>query len=551
MMKKLFFLLFTAVIVATQVSAQVTDRPRPESWKQLVKGGAFKDRFLPMPEGKLSSDTWGAKNVLPRYVDNGIEDRERSYWCADIISGKDNVYHMYVVGWRESAAKGHREWPKSIIYHATSKSSFGPFSIKDTIGYGHNVDAFRSKDGRLVLYAIDKNYTADNENGPWKAGKFSFDQRDRPIIEGLSNLTFAQREDGSYLMVCRGGGSWISETGLSTYKQISNKRAYPNIKGEFEDPVIWKDNVQYNLIVNDWLGRIAYYLRSKDGVNWITDAGEAYVPGISFHKDGLVENWFKYERMRVFQDQFGRATQANFAVIDTQKEEDFASDNHSSKAIVVPLNPGVLITMMSQSFPDAKTKSIKIKLKAEDGFNPQTDIDIKSLRFGASTAVNFGKGAKVISTAKSGKDLILTFSTNGLDLTRDEFAPKLLGRYRSGKMLFGYTRVPWIQYEEAILSARKPTFKISNDQNTAEVTIENFGLTASQPAKISLSATIDQQEKTIATAGIQAIEKYQSAVKNLALNHAFEKGKSYDFTLNITVGNSRSTFNFKAIPNNP
>jgi hypothetical protein len=32
------------------------------------------------------------------------------------------------------------------------------------------------------------------------------------------------------------------------------------------------------MIVNDWLGRIAYYLRSKDGIHWVVDPGEAYTP---------------------------------------------------------------------------------------------------------------------------------------------------------------------------------------------------------------------------------------------------------------------------------
>ena len=42
----------------------------------------------------------------------------------------------------------------------------------------------------------------------------------------------------------------------------------------------------------------------------------------SFHKDGAVEHWFKYERPKVFQDEKGRAVQLNFAVIDTIKWND-------------------------------------------------------------------------------------------------------------------------------------------------------------------------------------------------------------------------------------
>lgn len=386
---------FTCVVttlfaVSVSSNAQITERPRPESWKQLVKGAAFKDRFLSMPKGKLSSATWGGANVLPRYIDNGIEDRERSYWGGNILQGSDGQYHLFVCGWPESSPKGHGQWPRSIVYHTVSNNRFGPYTIKDTIGAGHNPEMFRLQDGRYVLYCIDKNYVSNSLNGPWQEGKFEFDPRDRPIIEGLSNLTFAKRSDGSYLMICRGGGVWISQTGLTPYRQISNKRTYPDVAGEFEDPVVWRDSIQYHMIVNDWLGRIAFYLRSRDGVQWVTDPGEAYVPGIAFHDDGRLEDWFKFERIKILQDAQGRAIQANFAVIDTLKKEDKANDRHSSKNISIPLNPGVLISLLNTSLPVAG-ETIQIKLNAEKGFNPHTDVDLNSLRFGSNEAVNFGK----------------------------------------------------------------------------------------------------------------------------------------------------------------
>ena len=52
--------------------------------------------------------------------------------------------------------------------------------------------------------------------------------------------------------------------------QLTDKRVYPDVEGRFEDPVVWRDELQYHLIVNDWLGRIAFYQRSKDGVHWVT-----------------------------------------------------------------------------------------------------------------------------------------------------------------------------------------------------------------------------------------------------------------------------------------
>ena len=158
-------------------------------------------------------------------------------------------------------ADGRKTHPKDTcsglirtVFHATSDKLTGPYHIQNSIGKGHNPEAFRLDDGRIVVYVIDGYYIATNEDSPiWYYQKFDFDPRDRPIIEGLSNLTFARRQDGSRLMVCRGGGVWISRDGISPYRQLTGKRVYPAVEGKFEDPVVWKDSLQYHLIVNDWL----------------------------------------------------------------------------------------------------------------------------------------------------------------------------------------------------------------------------------------------------------------------------------------------------------
>ena len=548
---KLYSLLLctsAALCIGTQsLTAQITERPRPAEWDNLVEGARFIDRFLPMPAGKLSADVWGAKEVVPRYVDNGIEDNVRSYWGGNILKEKDNKYHLYVCGWPENSPKGHMFWPNSTVYHAVCDNSTGPFIIKDTIGPGHNPEAFRLKDGRVVVYVIDGYYLADDLNGPWTRKKFDFDNRDRRIIEGLSNLTFARREDGSYLMVCRGGGVWISQTGLSPYNQITDKRVYPPVKGEFEDPVVWRDHIQYHLIVNDWLGRIAFYLRSKDGVNWVTDPGEAYLPGIAVHEDGKVENWFKYERIKILQDKYGRAIQANFAVIDTLKNEDLPNDNHSSKNISIPLNPGLLLTVLDAAPVTDKTKTIRVKITAEEGFNPQTDIDLASLRFGASTEVNHGRGCRVQSTKNDGKDLIVTFDAKGNGITAEEFAPKLLGKTTSGKLLYGYARLPWISYNDPILSARLPVF--ASDSQDIHVVVENFGQVASGPAVLKLEQLQDGNRKEIGQTKLTSLSPYGKTNVRLTPKIKFEKGKAYDFVLTIrTSDDVVSTFTFQTTP---
>ena len=451
-----------------------------------------------------------------------------------------------VCGWLEASPKGHMEWGNSWVFNTVSDNLTGPFKPVNIIGKGHNPEIFRAKDGRYVIYVINGRYVSDDINGKWEYGKFDFNARDRRIIEGLSNLSFAQREDSSYIMVCRGGGIWISRDGLSEYNQLTDSRVYPNVKGRFEDPVIWRDHIQYHMIVNDWLGRIAFYLRSKDGVNWVTDPGEAYMPGIAVHEDGRAEDWFKYERIKMYQDKYGRAVQANFAVIDTLKNEDKPFDNHSSKNISIPLTPGVLLAILDKKPITAQTKTIRLKIQAEDGFNPQTDIDLNSLRFGASTEVNYGRGSKVLKTETDGNDLIVTFDGKGNGMTEDEFAPKLIGKYKNGKMLYGYARLPYIDYIEPILSARAPVFVQSDKGWEGNIEVQNFGQVSSQKALVKIEYKKDGKMIKVASATVPPLTPYEKTDVRFVTKANFEKAKDYDFLVTISSGKKvLSTFRLK------
>ena len=541
-----FALLGVMFLISHSSFSQITERERPAEWKQLVKGARFMDRFLPMKGNVLSSDTWGADCVLPRYVDNGIEDGIWSYWGGNIRKGEDGKYHLFVCGWLECSPKGHMEWPNSYVFHTVSDNLTGPFKPVRIIGKGHNPEMFRAKDGRYVVYVIDGRYVSDDLNGKWEYGKFDFNARDRRIIEGLSNLSFAQREDSSYVMVCRGGGIWVSRDGLSEYNQLTDKRVYPDVDGRFEDPVIWRDHIQYHLIVNDWLGRIAFYLRSKDGVNWVVDPGEAYMPGVAVHADGQVEDWFKYERLKVYQDKYGRAVQANFAVIDTLKNEDKPFDHHSSKNISIPLNPGLLLTILDEKPITSGTKTIRVKIQAEEGFNPQTDIDVNSLRFGASEEVNYGRGCQVLTTENAGKDLIVTFNGKGNGITKDEFAPKLIGKYKDGRMLYGYARLPYIDYIEPILSARAPVFTKSGKGLECIVEVQNFGQVESKKALVEVGYKKEGKTIKVASGMVPALKPYEKTDLLFSAKDRFEEGKEYDLIVTLYSGKKvLSTFNLK------
>lgn len=533
-LKTLVLLLGIAVNYTMQINAQITERERPIEWDSLVFGGRFMDRFLPMPvQGELTCNTWGAANVIPRYVDNGIEDNTNSYWGGNSLLGKDKNYHLFVCGWPENSPKGHMYWEKSTVFHAVAKNSFGPYKVKDSLGPGHNPEVFQLQDGSYLVYVINGYYLSENLEGPWEYNKFKFDKRDRKIIEGLSNLSFAKREDGSYLMVCRGGGIWMSKTGVSPYNQITEKSVYPPVKGNFEDPLIWKTNIQYHMIVNDWLGRIAYSLRSKDGIKWKVDPGEAYLPGITKYEDGTKVDWFKYERIKVLQDKHGRATQAHFAVIDTVKWNDLENDNHSSKHVVIPLTVGRLLTVLNKNKINGSTKQIRIKIEAEEGFNPHTDINIKSLRFGATEEVNFGRGSTVIKTEKSGKDLIVTFTGFGNGLTDSNFAAKLIGKTSDSKFLFGFARLPKISYLEPALSAKMPEINQNENGFNLQIEIQNFGQVRSEIARLKIVYVKNEKEVEIASGTVSKLGPFQKEMVYLSCGNIFQKGEIYDVIITL------------------
>lgn len=439
----------TAILlsITVKVGAQHKDKPRPEAWNNLVYGARFMDRILPAPiyDG-LETDTWGADAVRPRDIHNGIEDPEWSYWGGKPVLGADKKYHFFVSRWREDDPRGHQAWPSSIIVHAVSERPTGPFIVKDEIGPGHFPEITPLSDGRYAIFHFDGYYIANNLDGPWT------NVIEKSGFHGKTTFgSIVEREDGSLLMLDRVMKVWIKDKGAEDFHQLTKKGIYPaEIPGYYEDPLVWKTEVQYHLIVNDWMGRTAYHMRSKDGINWKEDAGEAYTINFDGYEDGTKVGWYKYERAKVLQDQYGRATHLYLAVIDVPKKEDLGKDNHSSKNIALPLVVGRRLQILNKNRITDDTRAIRVKVLAEEGFNPQTDMDVKTLRFGASEEVDYGRGSSLIRTRKKGRDLILIFKGKTSGITDNNFAGKLLGRTNEGKLLFGYASLPGQQGDGSV-----------------------------------------------------------------------------------------------------
>ena len=435
-MKRVFGLAVVMMLGAGRLWGQAVERPRPFGWEKLVQGGRFMDRFEPeRPIGEKTADCWGGDNVKPRDVRLGMEAKEYSYWGGNIlrIEGK---YHLFVARWKESEPKGHMYWPNSEIAHCVSSRPDGDFAVAEVVGPGHNPELFRCRDGSFALYCINNRgqahlYRSASVNGPWTYGRMQLDLNGKRLIEGESNFSFCRRPDGSVLAVCRGGGIWLSEDGIKPFVQMSERRVYPDVEGRFEDPVLWRDEVQYHMIVNDWLGRVAWYLTSPDGFDWTTQPGEAYTPAVC-------PGWFKLERMRVLQDDFGRVVQANFAVIDCVKWDDKGSDNHSSKNLTVPLNPGRRVAALRKT-----ERGWEVRIAKEEGFDPATDIETGSVIAGPQGMVAYGAGVPATGSERKDGELTLIFP----DVPYGGPVITLLGREKGGRLFFAAFRTDGIVLE--------------------------------------------------------------------------------------------------------
>lgn len=434
------------VLLISPLSADEMENP-----EGLVTGGGFRDRILPMPihDGLESDGLWGARGVIPRDVHNGIEHPEWSYWGGNPLLGEDGKYHMNICRWPESAERGHMSWQESTMVHTVADKPTGPYRptaerlYEHRDGKGHNPETIRLADGRYMLHLWSGYvYLADAITGPWKyEGKVEIDTSgvdlDKSQIRILNrNMTAVVRDDGSILIVTKRGHVMISDGNpLGPYKVV-NTFIYPQQYQDEgpEDPVIWRGPAQWHLLYNRWKVRKAVYMRSPDGIHWKHDPGIAYDPYVTRYEDGTKTEWYKLERPHVLQDEHGRATHLSLAVIDVVKRQDLANDNHGSKNIILPLVTPRLLEIVPHA------EKLLVKIKAEPGFDPWRDIDVDSLRYGASEEVNFGRGAPALASKRDGKDRVIEFDRGRTGFTGENFAGKLIGRTTSGDLLLGWSR---------------------------------------------------------------------------------------------------------------
>jgi hypothetical protein len=345
--------------LASNSFAQATNAAAGNSAPDARK--TFIDYFLPMPiHDSLVKDVWGASEVGPRDVHNGLEDATMKQWCywdGQIIKAKDGKYHMFASRWDQ--ARGHGGWGRSLAVHAVSENDVtGPYIDKGLCwpdnqgGKGHNITALVLPDGTYAVVVSETRpgdvFVSKSLDGPWEfKGSIKVAENEFSRLGRMSNVSIMIRPDGDFMIVARSGAIWISKDGILGPYTIQGPSVYPKVAGlplrNLEDPVVWYSGGLYHIVVNGWSDRKAYHITSPDGINNWTLRGLAYDPTVDFvrYTDGTVNRWNKLERPGVLIED-GHVTAVTLAVLDVPKDQDKGNDAHGSKVIVIPFDGAAL-----------------------------------------------------------------------------------------------------------------------------------------------------------------------------------------------------------------
>lgn len=491
--------------------------------KPFVRGGQFKDLILSVPihNGLESEGIWGNPNVVPRDKDSGIEDNEWCYWGGNPVKGKDGKYHMAICRWPENT--GHGGWFESEVAHCVSETPTGPYKITRTIvKKGHNPEVMVMPDGTYALHVMDASvYVADQMPGPWKRiGHMRLDSRGLRSSDRLgSNLTTEFRPDGSIILMKKNGDVAISRAGiLGPYKMVSIEN-YSRSTGYPEDPVIWRSRHQYHVIYNHAQDRKSAYMRSLDGIHWKVEEGLPYDVSTTFYTDGTKNQWYKFERPKVLQDDLGRATHLALAVMDVAKGADKGNDNHSSKNIVLPLVVEKLVSIVGDQPITESTRKIRLRIEAEAGFNPVQDVNVTSLRFGSDSVVNHGGGCKAVSTHRQGADLLVDFEGD-TGLRDTDFDFKLIGETKRRELIVGFALLPDRSPRAAALITLPVKVNDADGQRVLQSAVENWGLEESGPIQIGVYQLTREGAERLQTVAVPPVAPYGSAKISVKLGPA-------------------------------
>ena len=354
----------------------------------------FMDCFLPMPVvGKLEESCWGARGVIPRDQDNGLEDKvledpaltgkvNYTYWDGTILRDEDGCgkYHLFASRWNEAdgfeKVNGEGGWSGSLAVEAVSDCLYGPYNQRERVlwpdsqgGLGHNVYVFRLREddpaGKYAAIVSDTRpgdiFTTDSlDGGRWVyRGPVKLDRG----YFFRANICIILRPDGAYELLNRDGLIARCRGSILDTFQLEQENLWPQVEGlptvNMEDPVLWYSGGLYHCVVNQWSTRKAFYIISENGLDgWKLADGIAYSPTVDFlryENSDVVNRWDKIERPGIYMED-GIVKAMTFAVLDLPKEEDKGNDGHASKVIVVPFDGEALNRFAREQYYGKQTE---------------------------------------------------------------------------------------------------------------------------------------------------------------------------------------------------
>ena len=354
----------------------------------------FMDCFLPMPVvGKLEESWWGARGVIPRDQDNGLEDKvledpaltgkvNYTYWDGTILRDEDGCgkYHLFASRWNEAdgfeKVNGEGGWSGSLAVEAVSDCLYGPYNQRERVlwpdsqgGLGHNVYVFRLWEddpaGKYAAIVSDTRpgdiFTTDSlDEGRWVyRGPVKLDRG----YFFRANICIILRPDGAYELLNRDGLIALCRGSILDTFQLEQENLWPQVEGlptvNMEDPVLWYSGGLYHCVVNQWSTRKAFYIISENGLDgWKLAGGIAYSPTVDFlryENSDVVNRWDKIERPGIYMED-GIVKAMTFAVLDLPKEEDKGNDGHASKVIVVPFDGEALNRFAREQYYGKQTE---------------------------------------------------------------------------------------------------------------------------------------------------------------------------------------------------
>jgi len=110
----------------------------------------------------------------------------------------------------------------------------------------------------------------------------------------------------------------------------------------------------------------------------------------------------------------------------------------------------------------------------------------------------------------------------------------MLGKTTSGKLLFGYARLPGVRFIEPILSPLLPVISPNENGFNLIVEVQNFGQIASKAAKLKVIYTKDDKEVEVAAGKIPGLKPYEMTGVELTCGKLFDAGIEYIFKVIVS-----------------